>query len=165
MTTTMKCTRCNAEKPLNGYYFCKTSQRYNPRCKACKREVSNTKRRLGLDQEYNERSTTAEGRSINLFNNARARARTKNIPFTITLEWVLEKVKAGVCEVSKLPLFLEKGQGSGGGRPFSPSLDQIEAGAGYTPENTQVVCWIYNAAKGVHGHDSVMKLAEALCKK
>ena len=38
-------------------------------------------------------------------------------------------------------------------RPFGPSLDQIKPGAGYTEENTQVVVWIYNAAKTNGEHE------------
>lgn len=47
--------------------------------------------------------------------------------------------------------------------PFAPSLDQKVPGGGYTPENTQVVLWAYNAAKGDWGHDTLVTIAKALC--
>ncbi len=43
-----------------------------------------------------------------------------------------------------------------------PSIDRIVPSEGYTDENTQVVVWAYNAAKGIGTSNDVMILARAL---
>jgi len=96
-----------------------------------------------------------------LLHSVRQRARTLGVPFDLTHEWVKEKFKVGVCEVSGLPLDLTS-EGSVGERAWGPSLDREVPSLGYTQENTRVVCWIYNRAKGASDHDSVITLARAL---
>lgn len=109
---------------------------------------------------YQDTKTSPHTRAYRLWNNARQRAQRSGIPFTITLDWVKERIDR--CAVTGLPLSFDTGEGSGRGNPFAPSLDQIRPGEGYTPDNTQVVCWIYNNAKSVCTHDDVMKMAKAL---
>jgi hypothetical protein len=107
---------------------------------------------------------TTHGRAQRLI--AAAKSRSEK-PCDLTTDWLQEKLERGRCEVSGLPLVLvgRTGQGWGTKHPFSPSLDQKVAGLGYTKENTQVVCWIYNIAKSHWSHEEVMKLALALTTK
>jgi hypothetical protein len=49
--------------------------------------------------------------------------------------------------------------------PWSASIDRIEPRLGYTPENTRVVCWMLNAAKGEYSDSDVIKMARALVGK
>lgn len=89
------------------------------------------------------------GRATHMLNNARSRAKKNGLPMTLTREWVLERLKRGVCEVTGLPLVLSTGHGRGhNGSAFSPSLDRRIGADGYTPENVRMVCWIYNRARG-----------------
>lgn len=82
---------------------------------------------------------------------------------TIDSDWIRERIEAGHCAVTGLPFDLS--QVGRPPAPLTPSLDQIRPGEGYTPENTQVVVWIYNRAKGADTHEAVMQLADALCRK
>lgn len=100
---------------------------------------------------------TPEGRGCRLYEGAKKRARDNNIEFTITKEWVVEKVKSGFCEVTGLPFELTEGRNA-----FAPSLDKRDPTKGYTPENVDVVVWCYNTAKGVGSYEDVLKLAKAL---
>lgn len=94
----------------------------------------------------------------NLMGGARRRAREGGIEFTLTKEWVLEKVLAGVCEVSGLKFE----PGNGLHHPMSPSLDKISRDAGYTPENTRLVIWAVNNLKGVGTDETMWKVVEAM---
>ena len=101
---------------------------------------------------------TLNGRARELFDNARVRARKYQLPFSITLEWVVVALERGVCERTLiLFVFDEKGR-----HPFSPSLDQNLPEKGYTPENTRVVCSMYNIAKNEHTEMDVIIMARAL---
>jgi hypothetical protein len=86
------------------------------------------------------RSTRA--RANVLLQAAKTRARKRDQAFTITMDWVERKLLAGVCEATGVPLTLDAGT------PWSPSLDKIDPEKGYTPENTRIVTWFYNRAKG-----------------
>jgi len=71
----------------------------------------------------------------------------------------------GCCAISGLP-FSNEVVGSGKARhPFRPSLDQIDAGKGYAPDNVRVVCAVANFAMNTFGSDSLLKLAHAISEK
>lgn len=88
-----------------------------------------------------------------------AKQRSKNV--TITKQWIQERLDRGYCEVTGLPFVLTSNKIK---NPWSPSLDQIRPGQGYTLENTQLVVWIYNVAKGSWAHEDVLTLANALTR-
>lgn len=92
-----------------------------------------------------------------LLGNARKRAEKLKLEFDLDLEWTAERLEKGVCEASGLPFVMTNGR-----HAFAPSLDRINPKRGYTKDNTQVVVWAYNAAKGIASHDEVMTLARAL---
>ena len=98
-----------------------------------------------------------KGRAKTLWHNSRAR--TTN--HTITEDWIASVLNLGVCQVTGIPFEWSSGKGR---QPFSPSLDQICPGKGYTPENTRIVIWMYNAAKNVFTDADVLKMAYALVK-
>ena len=92
------------------------------------------------------------------------RAEDRGMEFNLTPEWIQPKLEAGFCEASGLPLELSGGEFKGYGhfRPWTPSLDRIDPTKGYTTDNVQVVCWIYNQAKGVGDHADVVRLSQAI---
>lgn len=105
---------------------------------------------------------TAHGRAVSLVCDAKNRAKKKGVCFALTAADIEAKIAAGVCAVTGLPLDLASTPRERS--PFVPSLDRIDPSIGYTPQNVQVVVWIYNAAKGDWSHDAVLKLARALVK-
>lgn len=74
---------------------------------------------------------------------AKARAKRDSLPFSITVEDIRIP---DVCPVLGLPIY--RGKGQGGHCDNSPSLDQFVPGAGYTKENTRVICNRANVLKG-----------------
>jgi hypothetical protein len=120
--------------------------------KVCK---YNSNKNLDSIANYNN---SIEGRAKTMWHNSRAR----NEIHTITEEWIVSILEQGRCQVTNLPFEWQYGVGK---QPFAPSLDQIVPGLGYTPENTRVVVWIYNAAKNIFTDEDVLKMASALTNK
>ena len=105
--------------------------------------------------QFKDTYQTLPKRAKVLFHNASNRSKSKGVPFDLDEEWVLEKLSSGVCEVTNVPFDYTN-------KTFAPSMDRVEPSKGYTKDNTKVVIWIYNSAKGVGTHEDVMKLARAL---
>ena len=85
------------------------------------------------------------GCAKSLLNGAKHRNLAKGLLFTMTLEDILRKFEEskGYCAISGDAFNLTTDNNA-----YAPSLDQISPGEGYTNENTQLVCWWANAAKG-----------------
>lgn len=103
---------------------------------------------------------TAKGSSCYLFWNAQRRAKIARIEFTLTKEWIFERVLRGICEVTGIPFVIANGR-----KPWAPSLDKIDPKGGYTPDNVQVVVWIYNTCKWDSTHKDVVTFARAVVEK
>lgn len=137
------CGTCGQEKDKSEFYA-KKSRNKTSLCSVCK--SCETK----AVQEYR---LTTEGRALNLVSNAKNRAAKKKVAFDLDVEWLEEKLIAGVCEGSGHTLDI-----SGGTRgAFTPSLDRHVPELGYTKDNTKVVCWMYNACKGISTREDVIK--------
>jgi len=112
-----------------------------------------------------ERYATDFGaRAVALVGGSRRRSEKKGLEFNLTKEFIQQKLEVGVCEMSGIPLQMngvKLKHKSGANRPFSPSLDRMDCTKGYTMDNVKVVCWIYNAAKGVGTHEDVIAFVEA----
>lgn len=103
-------------------------------------------------------SMTARGRLMGLLTAARTRAKQCGMEFSIDLDFVLDQWdrQQGRCLLTGLPLTLERNPG--GQRfymPHSPSLDRRDSSAGYTPDNTRLVCVVVNLALNRFG-DAVL---------
>lgn len=103
---------------------------------------------------------TINGFANLLLSNARKTSRKQNIEYTITINDILTILKNGYCQISGIKFIINNVPRE----PFAPSIDRINPNKGYTPENIQIVCWIYNSAKGVNTHTDVLKLSRALLK-
>jgi hypothetical protein len=72
-----------------------------------------------------------------LWKYAKARAKKKNLPFTITLEDI---IIPEMCPIFKVPFIL-------GDIKYCPSIDRIEPKLGYVKENIQVISNLANRMK------------------
>lgn len=109
--------------------------------------------------EYRRDANTPGYRAGALFHDIKRRAQKKNLEFSLTKEWIRQRLEK--CAVTGLELVLDR-TGENKTHPFAPSVDRIDSDRGYTPDNCQVVCWMYNAAKNRHTHEDVLRFAEAL---
>jgi hypothetical protein len=104
-------------------------------------------------------------RAKTLYNGAKSRAKERGNAFDLTVEWIEEKLRAGVCEVSGTPFHIRKYSSREEYvkvHPHSPSLDQIQPSGGYTMDNVQVVCDQVNKFKGDRHVTSMVHIARNL---
>jgi hypothetical protein len=86
-------------------------------------------------------------------------ARKKTLGASLTEEdlVMIWERSEGCCAISELS-FSNEVIGTGKARhPFRPSLDQINAGAGYGADNVRIVCAIANFAMNTFGFDTLLE--------
>lgn len=112
----------------------------------------------------NEYYSTLTGRANRMFNGAKRRAIEKNIEFTITLEFVKERLEKGICERTGIRFEFITSHSL-----FAPSIDRIKNNLGYTKDNVQIVCCAYNMGKKNMSDEDfesfILKAAEFIASK
>ena len=114
-----------------------------------------------LDRSKGERKKKretyySEHYAHNMFVNAKARAKRKNITFTLTEEWIVEKLTEDRCDRLGISM---SGKGK---RTFNtPSIDRLDPKKGYTPDNCRIICWGWNAFKGAWGEEGCDIMVQA----
>lgn len=96
--------------------------------------------------------------------NIRYRARSKRLTFDLDLDWMLDKLKYGRCQVTNKEFDLRPST-SRRKNPWSPSVDRIDPNRGYTKDNCQLVSLIYNISKSNWTHDDVRELSKRVLFK
>lgn len=160
------CPRCKEQKEQ----FSKASKTNTAVwCKQCTNSYyrewrkNNPKAQKGESKQFNTFYTTIKGRAVHMLNNCRARAGKKSLECNLTTEWIVSKLELGVCEATGLPLQLKTNGGKGHKtNSFSPSLERIDNSKGYTEDNCQITCWIYNRAKGAFPIADLLTMLKAL---
>ena len=95
------------------------------------------------------------GYARNMVWRARRRAKLKGIEFSIDPEAVIERVVRGRCEATGVPFRLENASRS----PWRPTIDRIDNSLGYSMDNIQITCLMYNYSKNVSGtHGDVVRM-------
>ena len=108
------------------------------------------------------RYCTSKGRAGYMLRAAKSRAYKNNAICTIDIDWIEEKIKAGFCELTKLPFDLNYAIDTSK-NPYAPSLDRIDSkNKNYTPENTRVVLLAVNCALSEFGLDLIRPILEAM---
>lgn len=100
--------------------------------------------------------------AYNLTANCEYRAKKKNLPYDLDVEWVYTKILEKKCARTGIQFSLtENGDSFSNRKPTTPSIDKIDPKKGYTKDNIQIVCWWYNLSKSVFTDEEVLQL----CKK
>ena len=102
-----------------------------------------------------------DARSHMLFESARSRAKKRGLKFDLTEEWVLHRVRLGYCQETRIPFDMGKPPEGCNYNPYSPSIDQIRPGQGYTRNNCRLVITALNTALGRWGDDTYETVATA----
>lgn len=114
----------------------------------------------GSKRQKQYRSTIV-GKCKSLVHAAKQRSNKSNLCFELTHEivYVMMVAQNMKCAQTGVDFTLDtSGTNSRIRKLTAPSLDRKNNNEGYTIENTQIVCWFYNAAKGTHSDCDVWKL-------
>lgn len=188
-----QCRLCGEEKPLSEYTKHKaTRDGLRHECRACRSKekadyLSKPEahaRSLKTNAEYRRRSSekikeyrkkkyskdvnSVEGRAYSLLIHARGRASLKSIEFDLDYEWVLDKLKGGVCEATGIPFMFDHREDEFSiidrgmlRNPFTPSIDKTDPNKGYTKDNCKVVVYMYNTCKNAFSDEAVQHFCSA----
>lgn len=154
----LKCFSCGewlSPEQFDSHSQYKYRDNLDKRCKNCKIKQN----KLARSNYSNEQKLykTLQSRVLN----AQSRARSKNIPCSITKEFIkqLWEKQNGLCAISKIPMTYELDSG----RVYSNvSIDQIHQGKGYTEDNVQLVCSAVNQLKSDWNMDTVMYICKQI---
>lgn len=94
---------------------------------------------------------------------ARTRARTRGLPFDLTVDWALDQAKSQgfKCSLTGIPFYTISAATSKVS-PYIPSLDRVDCAKGYTQDNVRIVCWAVNAMLLDWGEDIFAQVASRL---
>lgn len=112
-----------------------------------KQKVYRATNRNILSEKGKLRAVLPENRARIIFNSARSRARKTNREFDLTIEGLRELLKVGICFATGFRLDFNPSDKSLR-NPLAPSIDRRDNTKGYTTENIQLVCNMYNCGKG-----------------
>jgi len=102
-------------------------------------------------------------RTNTLYNAAKQRSKTKNLSFSITKEWIKEKLLEGKCEATGIGFKLTKcGEGKEKTNPYAPSIDRVDSSKGYTLDNCQMTILAFNKFKSDTLEHDIIEIAEKI---
>jgi len=153
-----KCKECGSDISgrRRGAIYC--SLKCSGRASSRQYSANNPKKSRKGWREY---SRSPKGIATQLIGNARRRAKSGDLPMTITHDWVLGRLKAWRCELTGLEFQMES-RGPNRANPFAPSLDRIEPSKGYVEGNVRLVCYAVNMARSDWGDEVLLIVARAL---
>jgi hypothetical protein len=93
---------------------------------------------------------------------AKQRAKLKSKPFSLSLDWLLDRAIAieFKCELTGIPFYTTQ-FGLPKNRAFSPSIDRIDCHKGYTPDNVRIVLLAVNVMVSDWGTETMDIIARS----
>lgn len=137
------CKSCKRSLSNNLFYKHKTNK--SGRTSSCKKCVYAEQKQL-YPKPVGENRTNTQW-----FNNTKARAKKKNVPFNLTIE---DLVIPNKCPILDIPLV----RGSGSPKANSPSIDRIKPELGYVKGNIQIISFAANWIKRDYSPDVFRRL-------
>jgi hypothetical protein len=166
-----QCSKCKEVLPVA--MFCKKAElKYglDSHCRLCRRKIQAKYYNNGgkeKKQAY-RKSNPILNITTSMTGSARGRAKKKNLPFDIDLDYVRSMVGenaefASHCPVFKMPLEWSCQRGNGRDPlPNSPSLDRIDPGRGYVKGNVWIISHRANTIKNDASHEELKLVTKAV---
>ena len=144
-----KCNKCQelkefikfpSKKEKNNLYY------FSYKCSKCcykKRSVDKEINNIYINRQREKENFTIEGRASMLRNRCKQRAKIYNKDFNLSIEKIIELLKTGICAKTNISLIMDDSKYN----PYAPSIDRIDNNKGYTDDNIQITCMIYNFCK------------------
>lgn len=152
------CRKCGEEKLLEEFYEaveCRWG--YTHRCRICTaayQRVYNKQNKPEVTKRQREHYKTVKGKAAAILQHMRRTSRLRGFaPPQFTLEEIRVLIQ-GSCAKTGIP-FDREYKSKGMRNPWAPSPDRIDAKVGYTKENVQWVCWMYNLMKADFSEEEV----------
>ena len=166
MEDSKRCIGCGETKPLTEFYRASTGY-YQSRCKPCNckqvgaHRKANPEKRLAYQRQYraaNRNKPREKARQIREGMVRRSRQRGFGTP-----EWSIDEIEQiiqGNCSRTGLAFRFDQSQGRLS--PWTPVPDRIDSSRGYTRDNVQWVCYMYNVMKSDFSQDEVDQFIAAI---
>lgn len=154
----LKCHKCGRFLPVSEFgkhqaYSYRDG--HDARCRECRTQQSNERKK-----NYSDECALLKILQMR-FLAAKDRAKKKNLPFTITKEYLKElwDKQDGKCAISGVKMTYKQCNGR---TPKNVSIDQINHKKGYIPENIQLVCMAINQMKSDLEIEELYDFCEAI---
>jgi hypothetical protein len=153
-----ECFTC--KQTLDSNFFHKDSRAVSGLSSNCKNCHNNKYKKSVIPKSAAKYAATIKGRAKRLIGSAKRRY--YGCDLEITEDWVIKKLKKGVCEFTGLPFDFNPTK-EFSKNPYSPSLDRIDSkNKSYTPENTRVVLSLVNLALNEFGEEVAAPILKAM---
>lgn len=148
-----QCSCCGIVKNLSEFSsWCKSKDKLRPTCRKCQ---SNKKKKYLSGNPAIEQTNK-------MFNQARRRARNKNLPFDLDLEFIRSLITSH-CPIFNSPLEWSLCRSKlKGPLDNSPSLDRIDPLKGYVKGNVWIISQKANRIKNNATHEELKLVTEAV---
>ena len=149
LNTIKQCEYCNEDFPYKG-----RGQRW---CSPCCQSVP----------EHLRRRKTVDGRMSALVSNAKARAKKKDLPFDLTVGYMVNvwKYQDGKCPLSGRGFGLDQTAKFRQVHPDAPSIDRIEPSKGYVEGNVRLLTYHTNVCVNEYGDEILFDLIEDIQRR
>lgn len=170
---TRQCYKCKEWKERSEFNITSKNISHSY-CKPCQLEYNRNyhnnymkdenNRKLKLEKQRKLRAEGGRSRIGQLFHTSKNGAIRRGLEHSLTLDLLhtLFIIQDWKCRQTGILFDFSTMKGK---RSFGPTIDRIDNSRGYTIDNIQIVCNIYNMAKNEFTHDDVMKFAIALIER
>lgn len=173
------CAKCSQPKSFSEYNKGNGADGLHSWCKTCCKEYNSTAERvearraharkayLRHPERFHKRKRAYRasilGRSLQLLDNARLRAERLGVPFSLTREWIAERLSQP-CALTGRQFDLSKPADGVRANPNAPSIDRIENAKGYTTDNVRLVTVHANVARNEFSDADLVALARDIIR-
>jgi len=162
---TITCARCLQTKYDSVFKESKNGKiLFRNKCAECMYQIRKEKyghkfSEYRTRQHFNEK-TTLDGRASLMFYRCKRRSRVDKKDFNLSKDDILKLISYMKCSKTGIDLIIDANLNN----PYAPSVDRIDNSKGYTLDNIQVVCSIYNYCKNQFSDEDVSNFMQLFYK-